>query len=63
MNNIENRAMYQGYFGLIPENRTIPIALFLSEDEAIRYADGTEIKKYPASVLSFEVLRKDRKES
>jgi hypothetical protein len=35
-----NQAIFQGFFGVIPENRAIPTALSTSEIEAIKYAKG-----------------------
>lgn len=53
---------FSGYIGVIPENMTIPIALFLSEREAVQYADekygkNAKIKQYPASSEFYEALR------
>ncbi len=50
------QAMFRGYWGVIPNNMTVPIALFMSEAEAIEYSDGAEVMKYPASSLLFEAL-------
>ncbi|PKN71227.1 MAG: hypothetical protein CVU54_02055 [Deltaproteobacteria bacterium HGW-Deltaproteobacteria-12] len=54
---------FSGYSGVIPENMAIPVALFLSEQEAIQYAaekygEYSKIKKYPASSEFSEALRR-----
>lgn len=51
-----NKTLFSGYYGVIPQNMTVPKALFLSEEQAIEYASGEPVKKYPASSLLFEAL-------
>jgi hypothetical protein len=53
----DNRAVFNGYFGVIPENMAVPVALFMSEAEAIKYANGAEVRKYLASASFSEVFR------
>ena len=40
------RALFSGYFGVVPENMAIPSVLFLSETEAKEYANGATVRKY-----------------
>ena len=51
------QAMFQGYFCVIPENMCVPKAMFLSEEEALEYADGMVVKKYLASSSIIKFLR------
>lgn len=56
MNKTVTQAIFKGYWGVIPKNMALPVALFMSEAEAIEYANGTEVRKYPTSSLLFEAL-------
>jgi len=52
--------LFSGYFGVLPENMVVPVALFLNESGAQNYAqeqyrDRAIIKKFPTSSLSVEV--------
>ena len=55
--NLNNTAIFQGYYGIVLKNRVFPVALFTSEKEATKYANGAEVKKFPASSLLIEALR------
>lgn len=59
--NSPNVMIFQGYLGVIPAGRIMPIALFQSEEYAKVWRDehypNAEIRKYPASSLFLEVLR------
>ncbi len=59
MEETSNQALLSGYFGVVPENMAIPIALFLSRAEAKKYADGAIVRKYPNASLFLEALSQD----
>jgi|GEM_PF-2266410 len=49
-----HKAIYEGfYYAVIPENMAIPKAMFLSEDDAVRYANGVSVVKCS---LSFSLI-------
>ena len=56
MDKTVTQAIFQGYWGIVPENMTLPVSLFMLEAKAIENANGAEVRKYPASSLLFEAL-------
>lgn len=60
-----NETQFSGYYGIVLENMVIPIALFLSREQAIEWAadtdmKGAEVREYRASSELFALLSQQK---